>query len=93
MAGPIRFPSRRRYFPWNFQVPKKYYDRIQHEKDPVKRVYYGMIEALDDAVGNVMKKLEQEGLADNCLIFLISDNNFGFSILINTLMVQLMIFI
>ncbi len=57
-----------------FQVPKKYYDRIQNEKDPVRRVYYGMIEALDDAIGSVMKKLEQEGLLDNSLIFFISDN-------------------
>jgi arylsulfatase A-like enzyme len=57
-----------------FQVPKKYYERIQTEKDSVRRVYSGMIEALDDAVGSVIKKLEQEGLKDNCLIFLISDN-------------------
>ena len=57
-----------------FQVPKKYYDRIQTEKDSVRRVYSGMIEALDDAVGTVIKKLQQEGLADNCLIFFISDN-------------------
>lgn len=57
-----------------FQVPKKYYDRIQAEKDPIKRVYYGMIEALDDAIGSVIQKLEQEGLIDNCLIFFISDN-------------------
>jgi arylsulfatase A-like enzyme len=33
-----------------------------------------MIEALDDAVGTVLQKLQQEGLTDNCLIFLISDN-------------------
>ncbi len=57
-----------------FQVPKKYYERIQTETDSVRRVYSGMIEALDDAVGSVLKKLEQEGLTDNCLIFLISDN-------------------
>lgn len=57
-----------------FQVPKKYYERIRNEKDLVRRVYSGMIEALDDAVGSVMKKLEQEGLIDNCLIFFISDN-------------------
>ena len=57
-----------------FQVPKKYYERIQTEKDPVRRVYSAMIEALDDAVGSVLKKLEQEGLINNCLIFFISDN-------------------
>ncbi len=57
-----------------FQVPKKYYNRIQTETDSVRRVYSGMIEALDDAVGAVLKKLEQEGLTDNCLIFFTSDN-------------------
>jgi arylsulfatase A-like enzyme len=57
-----------------FQVPKSYYSRIQSQTDSVKRVYSGMIEALDDAVGNVLQKLEQEGLTDNCLIFFISDN-------------------
>jgi arylsulfatase A-like enzyme len=57
-----------------FQVPKKYFDRIQGVTDSVKRVYYGMIEALDDAVGSLIHKLEQEGLADNSLIFFISDN-------------------
>jgi arylsulfatase A-like enzyme len=34
-----------------FQVPKEYFDRVQNVEDTVKRVYYGMIEALDDAVG------------------------------------------
>jgi arylsulfatase A-like enzyme len=57
-----------------FQVPKKYYNQVQTETDSVKRVYSGMIEALDDAVGSVLKKLEQEGLTDNCLIFFTSDN-------------------
>jgi len=57
-----------------FQVPKKYYNRIQTETDSVRRVYNGMIEALDDAVGSVIQKLQQERLTDNCLIFFISDN-------------------
>lgn len=57
-----------------FQVPKKYFDRLQSVTDSVKRVYSGMIEALDDAVGSVIKKLDEEGLSDNCLIFFISDN-------------------
>ncbi len=57
-----------------FQVPKKYFDRILGVSDTVKRVYYGMIEALDDAVGSILHKLDQEGLTDNSLIFFISDN-------------------
>ncbi len=57
-----------------FQVPKTYFDRIKGVDDTVKRVYYGMIEALDDAIGNVLQKLEKEGLTNNTLIFFISDN-------------------
>ena len=57
-----------------FQVPKKYFDRIHGVADTVKRVYYGMIEALDDAVGDVLKKIEAEGLINNTMIFFISDN-------------------
>jgi arylsulfatase A-like enzyme len=57
-----------------FQVPKDYFDRLQNITDTVKRVYTGMIEALDDAVGNVLQKLDQEGLTDNTIIFFISDN-------------------
>ena len=57
-----------------FQVPATYFNRITGVTDTVKRVYYGMIEALDDAIGNVIRKLEQEGLTDNTLIFFISDN-------------------
>ncbi len=57
-----------------FQVPKTYYNRIQTETDSVRRVYSGMIEALDDAVGLLLAKLEQVGLAENCLIFFTSDN-------------------
>lgn len=57
-----------------FQVPKSYYNRIQTETDSVRRVYSGMIEALDDAVGMVLQKLQQEGLTSQTLIFFTSDN-------------------
>jgi arylsulfatase A-like enzyme len=57
-----------------FQVPKSYFDRIQNVHDTVKRVYYGMIEALDDAVGQVVEKLQELHISDNTLILFISDN-------------------
>lgn len=57
-----------------FQVPKTYFNRITGVDDTVKRVYYGMIEALDDAIGSVLKKLDSEELTNNTLIFFISDN-------------------
>ncbi len=57
-----------------FQVPKNYFDRIQNVKDSVKRVYYGMIEALDDAIGNIIRKLKELHLDENTMIVFISDN-------------------
>ncbi len=56
-----------------FQAPKSYYDKI-NEPDHLKRVYYAMIEALDDAVGNVCNALKENGLYDNTLIIFTSDN-------------------
>ncbi len=56
-----------------FQAPRDYYERID-EKDPVKRVYYAMIEALDNAVGEVIDALEQNGLYEQTLIIFTSDN-------------------
>ncbi|PWT97434.1 MAG: sulfatase [Bacteroidetes bacterium] len=57
-----------------FQAPKNYFDRIQNVQDTVKRVYYAMIEALDDAVGEIVKALKDAGVEDNTAVFFISDN-------------------
>ena len=57
-----------------FQVPKNYFDRLSAVSDTVKRVYFGMIEALDDAVGTVMQKLRDLSLDSNTLVIFISDN-------------------
>ncbi|MCB9304206.1 MAG: sulfatase-like hydrolase/transferase [Lewinellaceae bacterium] len=57
-----------------FQAPEDYYARFSHIDDPVRRVYLAMIAALDDAVGDINKKVEELGLAQNTLIFFLSDN-------------------
>lgn len=57
-----------------FQAPKTYYERYSHVKDKNKRVYYAMIAALDDAIGEIMKQLKDSGIEDNTLIFFCSDN-------------------
>lgn len=57
-----------------FQVPRAYYDRFTHIEDKNKRVYFGMISALDDAVKMVIDKLETLGLTDQTLIIFASDN-------------------
>jgi len=56
------------------QAPKKYVDRFNHIQDPVKKVYNAMIATLDDAVGQITKKVEELGLEENTLIIFLSDN-------------------
>jgi arylsulfatase A-like enzyme len=57
-----------------FQTTRKYYDRFPEIKDEKLRIYAGMISALDDGVGRVLKTLADKGIADNTLIIFIADN-------------------
>lgn len=57
-----------------FQAPRYYYELYDYVKDENKRVYYAMVTALDDAIGEMMDKLKALGLEDNTIIYLISDN-------------------
>jgi arylsulfatase A-like enzyme len=57
-----------------FQVPRRYHDRFADVADPSKRVYYGMIAALDDAVGTIMATLRRLALEEHTLVFFLSDN-------------------
>lgn len=57
-----------------FQAPKEYYDRFSHVEDSNKRIYYAMIAALDDAVGQIMESVEVLGLAEDTIIWFASDN-------------------
>lgn len=57
-----------------FQAPQQYYDRFPNEKDSNRRVYLAMIAALDDAVGDIMNEVEKLGIAENTIIYFLSDN-------------------
>jgi arylsulfatase A-like enzyme len=57
-----------------FQAPVDYYCRYAHIEDDNKRVYYSMISALDDAIGEVHQSIKDAGIEENTLIFLLSDN-------------------
>ena len=67
------------YLPFNavhapMQVPEKYIDRFKKIKDKKRRTFAGMLSALDDAVGEILKKIRETKLEEKTLIFLISDN-------------------
>ncbi len=57
-----------------FQATKTYFDQFSHIQDRNKRVYYAMIKQMDDAIGNVMAKIDSLGLSKNTLICFASDN-------------------
>jgi arylsulfatase A-like enzyme len=57
-----------------FQAPRYYYEIYDYVADKNKRVYYAMVSALDDAIGEIMEKLKSLGLENNTIIYLVSDN-------------------
>ena len=57
-----------------FQVTQEYYDRFPDEPNELRRIYYGMIAALDDAVGRILDILDESGVADDTLVVFLSDN-------------------
>jgi len=56
------------------QAPRKIYDRMGHIKDEKTRVYYAMIEAMDEGVGKVLAKLKAENLDRDTIVVFLSDN-------------------
>ena len=57
-----------------FQAPVDYYCMYDHIEDENKRVYYAMISALDDAIGDVHQKIKDLGLEENTIVYFLSDN-------------------
>lgn len=67
------------YVPFNaphtpFQAPRDYVERFSHVDDLNKRVYYAMIAALDDAVGQIVAAIDSAGLSNNTIIIFAGDN-------------------
>ncbi len=56
------------------QAPLEYVEKFRHVKDPVKRIYYAMIQSLDDAIGDLHAYLKEMDIDENTLIFFVSDN-------------------
>ena len=51
-----------------------YMEKLEHIDDMQRRVFAAMLANMDDSVGAVIRKLGDEGLEDDTLIFFISDN-------------------
>ena len=56
------------------QATQKYLDRFPSITAQPRRTYAGMLSAMDDGVGAVLKKIKESGLEKDTLIFFHSDN-------------------
>ena len=62
----------------SLQAPASYLERFNHIDDPYRRAYSAMVSCLDDNIGSLLGKLEEQHLLDNTMIWFISDNG-GYS--------------
>ncbi len=56
------------------QATEKYLQRFNTIKDKKRKMYAAMVSAMDDGVGRVLDKLDSLGIADNTIVFFLSDN-------------------
>ena len=56
------------------QATDAYMERFKHIPDIQRRIFAAMLSNVDDSVGEIMKKLESEGLEENTLVFFVSDH-------------------
>jgi arylsulfatase A-like enzyme len=67
------------YVPFNaphapLEVPPEYLARCAAIRDPKRRTYAAMVEALDATIGRLLATLDRDGSASNTLVLFFSDN-------------------
>lgn len=56
------------------QAPKEYIQKFENIEDKRRKVYAAMMSALDDAIGQLLKTIQDLGIENETLIFFLSDN-------------------
>ena len=49
-------------------------DKYQHIEDKRLKVYYAMIDSMDQAIGQILDAIDRKGVSDNTLVWFMSDN-------------------
>lgn len=67
------------YVPFNaphtpLQAPDEYVNKYAHIEDGNRRIFAGMVDAMDVAIGRVIDALEKRGMRDDTLAMFTSDN-------------------
>jgi arylsulfatase A-like enzyme len=56
------------------EVPASYLEPYKHIQDSHRRIYAGMVSAMDKAVGKITKALNDKGIMNNTVIIFSTDN-------------------
>jgi len=56
------------------QAPKKYTDKYSFIEDETRRTYAGMVDIMDEAVGNITEAMKDAGLWEDTLMIFTADN-------------------
>jgi len=56
------------------QGPERYKDSFKHITEQKRRIYAGMLTAMDEGIGKLLAKLRESGLEKDTLLFFINDN-------------------
>ncbi|CAH1792967.1 unnamed protein product [Owenia fusiformis] len=56
------------------EAPKKYTDKLGNIQNKKRRLFGGVVSALDDSIGNVTRALHKRGMLNNTIIIFSTDN-------------------
>jgi arylsulfatase A-like enzyme len=56
------------------QAPKRYESSFTHISNPKRRTYAGMLTAMDEGIGKLLRKLRELGIEQDTLLFFVNDN-------------------
>jgi arylsulfatase A-like enzyme len=62
------------HWPWQGPADKAYPDSVRYTNGGSPAIFSAMMKSLDDAVGNIMKTLDDEQLSKNTLVIFTNDN-------------------